>query len=158
MQLYHFVLVFFSHCGVRLKKWISAVYLTKHAWNIQPSVFNSFHMTLIHGESHKFWQGPFSTLELSKDPPKNKQGFNSSVIRHFSASEKISSFGDRITFFSQWKFRPTCSLIRPWWLSLKRIWTSTALFLNIFFFWWSPHFSYLNLPATIPQKSSYMQF
>ena len=103
MQLYHFVLVFFSHCGVRLKKWISAVYLTKHAWNIQPSVFNSFHMNLIHGESHKFWQGPFSTLELSKDPPKNKQDFNSSVIRHFSASEKVPSFGDRITFFSQWK-------------------------------------------------------
>ena len=48
---------FYSTYG-RLKEWISAVYLIKHATNIHPSVFNTFHMTLIHGESHKIFARP----------------------------------------------------------------------------------------------------
>ena len=43
----------------------------------------------------------------------------------------------------------TCSLIRPWWFSLNGI---TALLINNFLFWSSPHFSHLNLPTTIPQN------
>ena len=54
----------------------------------------------------RFSEGPLSTLELSQDSAKEKEDFNRFCHRHFSASEKIPCFGDRITFFSQSKFTP----------------------------------------------------
>ena len=68
-QSHHFVLVF-TRRGVIPKESISSVLwqkLIKHVPNIQPSVFNSFHMTLIHGELHRiFTRPPFCTGTLQR--------------------------------------------------------------------------------------------
>ena len=62
MKSHHFVLVS-TQRGVRLREQISAVLrqnLMKHAPNIQPSVFNSFHMILGNGELQRmFTRFPF---------------------------------------------------------------------------------------------------
>ena len=46
-----------------------------------------------------YWNSPKTLQKISKI-------FIRSVIRHFSTSEKIPSFGDRIAIFSQYKFPP----------------------------------------------------
>ena len=75
-----------------------------------------------------------------------------SVIGLFSAN---SFFWRQDRFFLTIKVPPicACSLIKSWWFSLNRIWVLTTLFLNNFFFWWSPDFLHLNLPTVIHQKS-----
>ena len=70
-QSHHFVLVF-TQIWVRLREWISAVLwqkLIKHGPNIRPTVFNNFHMTLIHGELHRiFTRSPFCFPIHRKSP------------------------------------------------------------------------------------------
>ena len=57
----------------------------------------------------EFSQGPLSTLELSRDPPKDKQILTGSVIRHFSASEKNSFFWRQAHFFPTIEVLPKCA-------------------------------------------------
>ena len=101
----------------------------------------------------EFSQGPLSTLELSRDPPKDKQDFNRFCHTSFFGFRKKFLFLETGPLFSHNRRSPQmCILIRPWWFFLNRIWASTAWFIKNFF-WWSPHFSHLNLPITITEKS-----
>ena len=53
-----------------------------------------------------FHKTPFLHWNSPKTLQKISKILIGSVIRHFSTSEKIRSFGDKITFFSQYKFPP----------------------------------------------------
>ena len=160
---------------VRLRECISAVFwrnLIKHALNLHPSVFNSFHMTLIHGESHRIFTSPppygisphftqnfFLLLPhhffyFKSFQKMSKILISSEKCRHtpFFCFKENSFFWKLSHFFPTLELSPkgTCSLNRPSWSYLNGIKASTVLFIKDFFFWWSPYF-----PAFEPRKNVY---
>ena len=105
----------------------------------------------------------FSSLELSKHPPKYKQNLNT-----------FQETSSQIIFLFQWKFpflkiasshpssphirtpnyhlKSTCSFNRPWCSSLNEVRACIELFINNLFLRWSPQFSTFELPKHNPIK------
>ena len=100
-----------------------------------------------------FNQGPLFTLELSRDPPKDKQDFSRFCHVSIFRFRKNSFFWrQNQLFLSCVNPNFACSLIRPWWFALKTISTSTVLLINNIFFSLSPHFLHFNLRTKIQRK------
>ena len=107
---------------------------------------------------------PFFWLETSQPPAKDKQDFNrfqdasSQVIFLFQRNFRFWSLIFSITLqpplspqrYMQFQYKPWCS-------PLKRIRSSTELFIKNFFLWCSPHLSWFKLLNYNPLKR-YMQF
>ena len=85
---------FYSAWGKKTKEWISAIYLIKHAPNIQPNIQQIPYDPHTWRVAQDFHKAPFLYWNSPKTLQKIKKILIGSVIRHFAASEKIPSFGD----------------------------------------------------------------
>ena len=123
---HHFVLVF-TQRWVRLREWISAIQqfsYDPHIWRVAQN---------FHKASFLHWNSPKTLQKINKVLIGSKKPSYTSFF-HFREN---SFFWRQSHFFVSLEVHPecACSLIRPWWFSLKRIMTLTNIFLNNFFFW-----------------------